>query len=249
MKDFFSTLILNVGFYFLFLVSSAVLIPVLGLIVVVQAPFIPHRIAMQRFRNLIKVYGRVVIRIPYPLVKMKYKDCSGAEHTPCIYVFNHRSSLDAFLVAFLPGEIVQVVNTWPFRLPVLGIFARFAGYLSIRGMTVETFYEKGGKLLSQGVSLAVFPEGTRSTTRAMGPFHSTAFRLALRCGVPLVPVCLSGTEIVMGKGSLKLSPGQVGIHRMNSLPPEEFQNMSPFKLKNRVQEIIAEELSRMEACA
>ena len=249
MKGLLSTLILNIGFYSLFLAGSSVLIPALGLVMLLQAPFIPHRIAMRRFRNLIKVYGRVVTRIPYPLVKMEYKDCSDAKHTPCIYIFNHRSSLDPFLVAFLPGEIVQVVNTWPFRLPVLGIFARFAGYLSIREMAVETFYEKAEKLLSQGVSLAVFPEGTRSTTQAMGTFHSTAFRLALRCGVPLVPVCLSGTEIVMGKGSLKLSPGRVGIHRMESLQPEEFQGMSPFKLKNRVQEIIAEELSRMEVCA
>ena len=248
MKGFFSTLILNIGFYFLFLLGSAVLIPVLGLIMVLQAPFIPHRIAMQRFRNLIKVYGRVVTRLPYPLVQMEYKDFSDTEHVPCIYIFNHRSSLDPFLAAFLPGEIVQVVNTWPFRLPVLGILARCAGYLSIREMPVETFYEKGEKLLSQGVSLAVFPEGTRSTTRVMGPFHSTAFRLALRCRVPLVPVCLSGTERVMGKGSLKLSPGRVGIHRMGSLQPEEFLNMSPFKLKNHVQEIIAEELSKMEGC-
>jgi 1-acyl-sn-glycerol-3-phosphate acyltransferase len=99
------------------------------------------------------------------------------------------------------------------------------------------------------VSLAVFPEGTRSTTRAMGPFHGAAFRLAMQCSVPLVPVCLTGTEKTPPKGTLKLSPSHIKIHRMEPLTPEEFQGMTPFKLKNLVRGIIAEETARMEACA
>lgn len=249
MKRFLLTLILNVGFYTLFLVGSLVLIPTLTFVMILQAPFISHRLAMRRFRNLIKFYGRVVVKFSYPWVKINYEDCSVGGHTPCIYILNHRSTMDTFLVSFLPGEVVQVVNTWPFRFPVLGRLARCAGYLSIHEMSVETFYEKGGKLLSEGASLVVFPEGTRSQTRVMGSFHSTAFRLALRCGVPLVPVCLSGAEMVIKKGSLKLSHGEVKIHLMESMKPEEFQGMNSFKLKTRVQEIMAEELIQMEVCA
>lgn len=249
MKEVLSTLILNVGFYFLFLAVSATVIPAFVLIMVVQAPFMSHRSAMRRFRNLIKVYGRVVMLLPYPFVKIEYRDCAASEHTPCVYICNHRSSSDPFLMAFLPGEIVQVVNKWPFRLPVLGRFARWAGYVSIREMSAEAFFERGKELLSQGVSLAVFPEGTRSMSGVMGPFHGAGFRLAMQCGVPLVPVCLTGTEKTPRKGTLKLLPSHIKIHRLDPVRPEEFQGMGAFKLKSMVHGIIAAETARMEACA
>ena len=56
----------------------------------------------------------------------------GASDRSYIFVCNHRAASDAFLMCVLPVEAVQVVNTWPFHLPVLGRFARMAGYLNIK---------------------------------------------------------------------------------------------------------------------
>lgn len=242
----YSTLLLNISFYLLFIIGSAVLIPVLTLLLTVQAPLISRRAAMRRFRNYIKIYGRAVMVFAYPFVKIDYENLAGKRPSPCIYICNHRSASDPFLMAFLPNEIVQVVNTWPFRLPVLGIFARWAGYLSIREMPSETFFEKSAGLLKEGVSLAVFPEGTRSASGVMGPFHGAAFRLAQRCGIPLVPVCITGNEYIPRKGSLKLLPGRIRIHQMEPLVPTDFGKMTPFALKKRVHDIIAGETARME---
>ncbi len=249
MRRFWSTLVLNISFYTLFLAGSLVVIPTLTLVMVVQAPFMSHRAAMCRFRQYIKVYGRIVIGFARPLVKVDYEAEADTKPSPCIYICNHRSASDPFLMAFLPNEFVQVVNTWPFRLPVLGRFARWAGYLSIREMPAEAFFKRGGELIGQGISLVVFPEGTRSASRKMGPFHGAAFRLAQQCRTPLVPVCLTGNESIPRKGSLKLSPGRIRIRQLRALQPEAFEGMSPFALKKRVHGIIAEETARMEGCA
>lgn len=240
------TLLLNLTFYFLFFTVSALLIPVLFVIGLVLAPFGSWRRTMARTRFLIKVYGHAMMACGFPLLRVRGERMHGDLPQPCIYVCNHRSAVDAFTLAKLPGEIVQVVNIWPFKLPVLGFFARFAGYLSIREMPPAEFMQRGQELLGQGVSIAAFPEGTRATSRQMGTFHGALFRLALEAGAPIVPVCLSGTERVMPKGARFLSPGLIRVRSLEPIGQGEYGELTPFKFKNMVREGISRELDRME---
>lgn len=244
-------IILNVWFYALFLPVHMLAIPLLTLGVAVQRPFRSQRRTMRQFRRTINVYGKLVIRLAYPLVRVE-RDGFGwrpGELGPSLVVCNHRSTSDPYLMAYLPCELVQVVNKWPFRLPVLGVVARWAGYLSIREMPVDEFYEHAERLLRDGVSIVAFPEGTRSGSRVMGPFHGSMFRLALRAGVPIVPLCISGNERTPPKGKILLEPGVVRMRLLPAVPPEEFRNMSAFQLKNHVRRLIADELGRMEGAA
>ncbi len=246
MKPLFQKIILNSTFYLLFFAVTPVLVPLLALAVAVRAPFISHRAAMHHFRQLIKVYGKIILSFACPLVRVKYEESLVPPPAACLYVCNHRSASDPFLMAFLPGEIVQWVNTWPFRLPVLGIFARWAGYLSVKEMPPEDAMARSAKLLAQGVSIAAFPEGTRSGSREMGPFHGLVFRLALQTGAPIVPVCLAGNEHIPHKGSPVLNPGIIRIRTLPALTQNDYQGFSPFKLKRVVHEQISGELKRME---
>ncbi len=242
-------LLLNLTYPPLFLLAFVLVPPLLTLYLLVQAPFISHRAAMRKFRNLIKVYGRIMLGLLWPWVKIVYED-HGGEPTPgCIYVCNHRSSSDPFMMAFPPGETIQVPNAWPFRLPFLGWMARRAGYLSVREMEVADFYRRGKEYLDDNINLATFPEGTRSTTGEMGPFHSTVFRLALRAQAPIVPICLSGTGTFMPKGSLILSPCTIRVRRLPQIAYDDYKDMSPFQLKNHVHDVIDAELKRMEGKA
>jgi len=239
-------LILNFYYCPIFVIASLVVILVFTLWVVVCRPFLTHRAAMRLFRNLTKIYGKVVVSLAYPWVRVKYIDDSKKVHTPCVYVCNHRSASDPFLMNYMPNEIVQTVNKWPFRLPVIGILARFSGYLSIREMPIEEFYDRAGKLLSEGVSIVFFPEGTRSASSKMGPFNSAAFRLAQKFKVPVVPLCLTGNENIPLKGSLVLNPGLIKVHKLDAVMPEDFKDMKPFALKNMVRLIIERETALME---
>lgn len=246
MTPLLKKLFLNSTFYLLFFAVTPVLIPVLALAVGVRAPFISHRAAMHHFRQLIKVYGKIIISFSRPLVRVAYEEVAVPPDTACLYVCNHRSASDPFLMAFLPGEIVQWVNTWPFHLPILGQFARWAGYLSVKAMPPEEALARSASLLGQGVSIAAFPEGTRSASRVMGPFHGLVFRLALQTGAPIVPVCISGNENIPHKGSLALSPGIIRIKALPALTRSDYDGFSPFKLKTMVHDRISAELKQME---
>jgi len=244
-------LLLNATFYASFFAVSLVMIPVLSVLVCVAAPFASVRRTMRRFRRGISWYGTVVIRVcPFPFVRLQYRDL-GERHLDgaCLFVCNHRSASDPFLMGCLPYECVQMVNVWPFRLPVLGRYAKWAGYLSINEMPVEEFYDRAGKLLRDGVCVISFPEGTRSGGREMGQFRGAVFRLALREQVPIVPVCISGNEDIPHKGSAWLHPGVVQVHKLPAVTWEEYRELSAFQLKNRIRSIIPGHLAEMEGRA
>jgi len=146
----------------------------------------------------------------------------------------------------LPHACVQIVNVWPFRIPVLGLYAKFSGYLNIRMMSHEQFMEKASKLLSEGASIIFFPEGTRSVSGRMGNFHGAAFRLALETKAPVVPLCIIGNENIPPKGSLLLRPGIIRVRRLPAITWEEYNDLNAFAFKNRVWHVIDTELTRME---
>jgi len=203
---------------------------------------------MENLRILIRIYGRSMVFLGWPFIRVRVEKEAGDPPKACIYVCNHRATSDGFLMGMLDCEGVQVVNLWPFKVPILGFFAHLAGYLSIREIPIEEFMERGSELLSQGVSVFSFPEGTRSGSRKMGPFHSALFRLALQTGAPIVPICISGSENKPEKGSAVMHPGLIRMRLLAPIPEETYRAMSPFKLKNHVHDLIEAELKKMEPC-
>jgi 1-acyl-sn-glycerol-3-phosphate acyltransferase len=243
----FALYCLTIYTYALVLLLSAVSIPLLTLLVAILSPFMSHRSTMKRFRRCISWYGIIVTSIPFPFINLRYEDSSGGNaEEPYIFVSNHRSSSDAFLMCVLPHECVQIVNTWPFRIPVLGFYARMSGYLNIKNMPPDLFFETAVTLLKEKVSIIFFPEGTRSGGKQMGNFHGSAFRLALKSKAPIVPLCISGNENIPPKGSLLLRPGTIRVRRLPAITWAEYKDMNVFSLKNRVREIISNELQLME---
>jgi 1-acyl-sn-glycerol-3-phosphate acyltransferase len=239
--------LLNLYFYTFFFLLSGTVIPVLTLSVALSRLFLSHRRTMKRFRRAISWYGRVVMAIPFPFIRVRYEhgnDFPPGE--PFIFVCNHRSASDAWLMGVLPHELVQIVNVWPFRIPVLGLYAKFSGYLNIRMMPPEQFMQRASQLLHDGVSVVFFPEGTRSAGSTMGSFHGAAFRLALETGTAVVPVCISWSENIPPKGSALLRPGTIRVRRLPAITREEYKNMTAFAFKNRVWKLIDQELARME---
>lgn len=238
---------LNLYSYILFAVYSAVCIPVLVLFIAFMSLVLSRRRTMKLFRRAIAWWSRGIMLVPFPFVKVRYENNSGDTlGEPYIFVCNHRSFSDGFLMAVLPVEGVQVVNIWPFRIPVIGFFARAAGYLNIRMMQTNEFFEKAMALLRDNISIIFFPEGTRSGGRKMGNFHGSAFRLALKSKAPIVPLCICGSENIPPKGSLLLRPGTIRVRRLRAITWSEYREWSVFTLKNRVREIIGNELAVME---
>ncbi len=242
-------ILFNLTFYPLFIAVTIGMFLFFAPPVVVLRLFVGWRKALKILRVLIRWYGLIIVRVlPFPFARLIYKDYEkGIDRGACVYVCNHRASSDAFLMALLNSEeAVQVVNNWPFKIPLMGWVARIAGYLSIRTMPFEEFQEKGSELLTQGVSLIAFPEGSRSPDKSMQQFNGAVFRVAYAAKAPIVPVCLSGNQFIPKKGSAMLNPGTIRVHKLPALTWETYKDYSAFKLKNRVREIIQAEVDQLE---
>jgi len=241
--------VLNIAFYSLFLVFTLACLLVLTGPVLLVRLLAGKRTAQKWLRHIMLWYGYVVVRcFTFPFIHIEYRDYEdGKKIGPCVYVSNHRSFSDGFLLAHLNVEGVQVVNIWPFRIPIIGIMARLAGYLSINTMPFETFSQWACELLGQGVSIGAFPEGSRSGNRTLMSFHGAVFRVALMARCPIVPVCITGNEKIPPRGSCLLNPGTVKIHKLPALKWEDYQSLTPFNLKNKVRDMIQQEIEAMEA--
>lgn len=241
--------ILNAVFYIAFIPVTIIFLVIFSSWVLLGRLF-SYREALRRLRLAIRWYGRVMIWVlPQPFLKVRYLDKSGEKHVPqpCIVICNHRSSSDPFLMACFSFEAIQIVNIWPFKIPLLGFFARLAGYLSVNELPFEEFSQRCGKLLDEGVSIIVFPEGTRSGVNAMGQFRGAMFRIALNKKIPIVPLCIAGNEDKPIRGSFWMNPGTIFLHRLPTVRYEEFKDFGPFKLKNYIRDMIERETKLMDA--
>jgi 1-acyl-sn-glycerol-3-phosphate acyltransferase len=214
---------------------------------VVTAPFFSHVKNMHRFRRLISYYGAVIIHgLARPMGPVIYMAAPRNPACAKVIVSNHVSASDPFLVACLPEVLVQVVNVWPFKLPIWGVFARWSGYLNVKQMPPDDFAEACAALLREGTSIVAFPEGTRAGENSMGPFHGSLFRVALATQVPIVPMCIYGNARSPARGSLLLEPATVHVHCLPEVTWDVYQSMTPFQLKNYVRALIQQEVERMK---
>lgn len=126
----------------------------------------------------------------------------------CVVVANHSSHADtAVLLAALPATARPVfaaaADYW-FDVPVRRFVATsLAGVLPVSrsgGGAYAGLLAAAGPALRAGRTVVIYPEGTRSTNGELGEFHSGALRLARDCGVPIVPVGVTGTAQVLPKG-------------------------------------------------
>ncbi len=230
---------LNIWFYTAGVLFSIIYVSLAGLWVLLCLAVTWNRRKTQYvIRRAISWYGWVIIRLPWPWARFEFVDYEPEAKPPFVVVANHRSSSDAYLGAVLPIECVQVLNIWPNHVPFLRFMARIATYLSVREMPFEEFAAKGSKLLKEGCSVIAFPEGTRSGSTKLNSFHGSSFRLAQMNHVKVVPLAIFGNERIPARGAPWLNPGRVVVSKLVSVKPEEYEGMSPYKLKNVVREMI-----------
>lgn len=206
--------------------------------------------ALTRLRALMSLWGRWVFRLfLYPYITIEYRDYENNHsetHLPAIIVCNHRAFSDGALLAYLPFEVVQVVNEWPFRIPIFGTLARVAEYVPVKALSLEQLTKTVAGLLRRQISVVAYPEGTRSNSRNMGHFHSAFFRIAAQTQSPLVPVCIMGNEQIPPKGSMLIRPGRIMIHKLPAIPWESYRSLNPYQLKNKIRHIMREHMDMVE---
>jgi 1-acyl-sn-glycerol-3-phosphate acyltransferase len=161
-----------------------------------------------------RLWGWLILKIAG--VRMQV---TGLEHLdpkrPCIYMCNHLGSFDIFaLLACLPVQFRWLAKAELFRIPILGWGMSAAGYISLDRSRRRSAYESmeiAARKIREGVSVVIFPEGTRSFDGTMLPFMNGGFNLAIRAGVPLVPITIHGTWEIMPRTTKRVKKGNIRI--------------------------------------
>jgi 1-acyl-sn-glycerol-3-phosphate acyltransferase len=132
---------------------------------------------------------------------------------PQLLVANHSGLHDILsLSAHLPIQFRWVAKKSLFSVPFMGWHMRRSGYIPIDREHPREAVQNimaAARIIQGGVNAIAFPEGTRSRNGDLGKFHSGAFALALRTGVPLVPITLEGSCRVIVPKTLQVNPGVI----------------------------------------
>lgn len=144
-----------------------------------------------------------------------------------IFLCNHVSNLDPpVLLPLVPGRLSVFIKRSLLKIPVIGYGMKLGGFIPVvrdgRVESARESVEAAARNLESGVSILSFVEGTRSRDGRLQPFKKGPFYLAMETGAPVVPVSIHGTESMMRKGSMKITPGTAHVTFHAALWPQDF---------------------------
>ena len=145
-----------------------------------------------------------------------------------IFMSNHVSNLDPpLLIPQVPGRTSVLVKKELFRIPILGFAMRVAHLVPVdrrnRDAAIASM-RSAAEVVRAGLSMTIFPEGTRSRDGRLQPLKKGPFYLAMESGCPIVPVTLVGTHEILPKGKLLIAPDKATVIFHPPISPKDFQD-------------------------
>ncbi len=178
---------------------------------------------------------------------------TGKEKIPLgkavVFMPNHQSNCDPPAVASILPPVLIMAKREFFRVPVLGRGMRMRGFIPIDRTNRERAFDAVDHAvgaLKAGHSFLAFPEGTRSRTGRLQSFKKGVFVMAIKAGVPIVPISVSGTTKIMRRGDFRIHPGPVRITIHDAIPTAGCSVADRSKVSEQVRQAIMNGLSAEE---
>jgi 1-acyl-sn-glycerol-3-phosphate acyltransferase len=159
-----------------------------------------------------------------------------------VFVANHQSIYDIPILFWsLPYQLRIIAKESLGRIPFMGWHLRRSGHMLVNRKRPEPRHiiAWASRLTSKGLSLIVFPEGTRSRDGRVARFKGGSFYVALEAGLPVVPLSVVGSRHVMLKGRLTSYPGEVLLIVHEPIETKDLAGSDPKDFGERVRRIIA----------
>jgi 1-acyl-sn-glycerol-3-phosphate acyltransferase len=195
----------------LYLISVILNTLILGSIIIAISPFdrngnVVHYIG--KFWSLLNIY------LSGTRLNIKGTERIKKGHT-YIVMSNHQSLVDTWaLIGKLPLQLRWTIKSAVKKMPVFGYALERMGHIYVgekkrkqRDLTLQ----KALKKLKEGLSVVIYPEGTRSKDGYLQRFHKGGAIIAMRSGVPILPITINGSRFVLPKGTLALMPGKIEV--------------------------------------
>jgi 1-acyl-sn-glycerol-3-phosphate acyltransferase len=192
-----------------------------------------------------RLWSRLILATTGVMVTRKGLDRIARGKT-YVFVSNHQSIYDIPVVfASVPFQLRIIAKESLGRVPFLGWHLRRTGHLLVDRKNPDRpgILRRWKGLVGEGLSLIVFPEGTRSADGRVGAFKAGSFLLAIEAGLPIVPITILDSRFVMAKGRLTTRPGRV---RLIVHDPIETAGLDPSEarqLAQRVRDRVADPLT------
>ncbi|UII34799.1 1-acyl-sn-glycerol-3-phosphate acyltransferase [Fulvivirga ulvae] len=151
------------------------------------------------FHKLIRFFCSLVINVMVNIRKSIIDRDNINFDKPSVIISNHHSFMDILLLLMFNPKVVMVTNDWVYNSPLFGKAVQYADFIQA-SKGLENQLDKIKKILDDGYSIIVYPEGTRSRTADVGRFHKGAFFLAEHFKLDIQPVILHGTSFAMPRG-------------------------------------------------
>jgi 1-acyl-sn-glycerol-3-phosphate acyltransferase len=159
-----------------------------------------------------------------------------------VFVANHQSIYDIPILFWsLPFQLRIISKESLGRFPFLGWHLRRTGHLLVdRSRRSHTrVVDWASSLTAKGLSLIVFPEGTRSRDGRVAEFKGGSFFLALEAGLPVAPISVVGSRHVMLKGRLATYPGRVQLVIHDPIDTTGMSRKDAREIAERVRRVVA----------
>lgn len=185
-------------------------------------PFLPFDRQGRIAHGFSRVWARIILAGCLVFVRV-YGAGNLEKGRSYVFAANHASIFDILaLLAWLPARFRFVAKREAFGLPFFGFVLRRARHIPIdrlKGRRALASLDKAAALVGQGLSIVIFPEGTRTRDGSIGRFKRGGFTLAARVNGWVVPVAVSGAFRVMPPKSRLVRPGRIKIRLMPALEP------------------------------
>ena len=222
---------------------AVVLFLALGLLLVL--PFLILYSALTGSADLMYEVAMKVVRTGLRIANIQVR-IEGLDKIPpgvCIFAANHVSNVDplAFIPA-IPRRVSILVKRELFRIPILSTAMRIAKFVPVDRADKEAAaasVDVSVQVLREGLSFAVYPEGTRSPDGRLRHFKKGISAIAIQGGVPIVPVSISGAQHLMRKGEWIMRPGEVVVRFGEAVDASQYTMERRAELLARVEGLVA----------
>jgi 1-acyl-sn-glycerol-3-phosphate acyltransferase len=176
----------------------------------------------------------------------------GAENIvsgkPHIIMANHQSDFDILIcMAGIPLDFIWTAKKELFHVPVFGKAMRASGFIEIDRQDHEKAIKslaQAAEKLREGISVASFPEGTRSRDGRLLPFKQGMFYLAIQTGIPIVPISIIGSGNIMSKTSWQVNRGEIIMVIDKPIDVSAYTIETRASLMEKVRDVIAANQSK-----
>ena len=188
-------------------------------------------------------WGRMLCRLAGVRVRIEGISNINQEQT-YIFAGNHCSQYDIFsFQGYFPHDFRWIAKKELFRIPLFGQAMRRVGYIAVdrsHGRQAMKSLDEAAKRIAAGSSVLIFPEGTRSGDGSLQEFKTGAVLLAIKAGVPIVPLGFVGSRAVLPKGALLPRGGEIVIRIGTPMATDHYKTADKQLLAQALHDAVAD---------